>query len=253
MKKVIAFILLLVMLYAVASAEGTLPDMTDISAGDIVTFGSYEQDNNPDNGPEPIEWIVLDVQDGKALLLSQYGLDAKPYNIEFIDVTWETCTLRAWLNSDFKDAAFDRTEQRALLLTDVDNSDSQGFDWTILDGVTEKTTGGNNTQDYIFLLSYAEANKYLGVQSYEEEGADQNLKSRVAPTVYAIANGAFTWDDYLTADGKPAGWWWLRSPGDYPYSATDVFRDGSLNCGDVDHGSDVVRPAFWINLESDIF
>ena len=48
--------------------------------GSIVTFGQYEQDNNTGNGPEEIEWIVLDVQDGKSLLLSRYGLDAKPYN-----------------------------------------------------------------------------------------------------------------------------------------------------------------------------
>lgn len=30
--------------------------------GSIVTFGRYEQDGNPDNGQEKIEWIVLDVQ-----------------------------------------------------------------------------------------------------------------------------------------------------------------------------------------------
>ena len=33
------------------------------SAGDIITFGSYEQDNDTSNGAEPIEWRVLDVQE----------------------------------------------------------------------------------------------------------------------------------------------------------------------------------------------
>ena len=33
--------------------------------GSIVTFGRYEQDGNEENGPEPIEWTVLDV-DGNA-------------------------------------------------------------------------------------------------------------------------------------------------------------------------------------------
>ena len=50
------------------------------TVGNIVAFGRYEQDNDLTNGPEPIEWIVLDVVDGektKALLLSKYGLDAK--------------------------------------------------------------------------------------------------------------------------------------------------------------------------------
>ena len=51
-----------------------------VRIGDIVTFGRYEQDNNLDNGPEEIDWIVLDIQGDKALLLSKYGLDAKQYN-----------------------------------------------------------------------------------------------------------------------------------------------------------------------------
>ena len=72
MKKLIIAILILFMLYAVAAAEELTRNTTDISVGDIITFGHYEQDNNLDNGAEPIEWIVLDVQDGKALLLSKY-------------------------------------------------------------------------------------------------------------------------------------------------------------------------------------
>ena len=36
----------------------------------VVTFGHYEQDNDPDNGPEPIEWIVLTQFGNHTLLLS---------------------------------------------------------------------------------------------------------------------------------------------------------------------------------------
>ena len=63
-------------------------------------------------------------------------------------------------------------------------------------------------------------------------------------------------DSYQTADGKPAGWWWLRSPGNYLYpgSAAGVDYDGSIYSDVVCHvDSTVVRPAFWLNLESDIF
>ena len=127
--------------------------------GDIITFGHYEQDNNLDNGPEPIEWIILDYDEAthRALLLSRYGLEAKPYNTEEVGTTWEKCTLRSWLNDEFLNAAFSTEEQSAILVTDVDNSDGQCYNgWG--------TSGGNNTQDRIFLLSYAEANKYLGVE-----------------------------------------------------------------------------------------
>lgn len=219
------------------------------ATGDAITFGSYEQDNNPDNGPEPIEWIVLDVRDGKALLLSKYGLDAKPYNREFDYVTWETCTLRTWLNKDFLKAAFSKTEQQAILLTDVDNSDSQGFDWsTIRNG--NYATGGNNTQDKIFLLSYAEANRYLGVQYRKIGDDDPYLKSRAASTAYAKARGANHSDSRETADGEPAVWWWLRSPAATAYCAANVLDDGCLYSFDVRIEDGVVRPALWIDLNS---
>lgn len=44
--------------------------------GDTVMFGQYEQDGNLDNGSEPIAWQVLDVQGGKALLMSRYARTA---------------------------------------------------------------------------------------------------------------------------------------------------------------------------------
>lgn len=51
--------------------------------GSIVTFGQYEQDNDPENGPEPIEWFVVNLDKGnhRVLLLSRYVLDAYPYNL----------------------------------------------------------------------------------------------------------------------------------------------------------------------------
>ena len=49
--------------------------------GDRVWLGSYEQDNNFFNGTEPIEWTVIQVQDGTALLLSRYVLDEKKYDV----------------------------------------------------------------------------------------------------------------------------------------------------------------------------
>lgn len=213
-----------------------------VSVGDIVTFGTYPQ-TAEGNDQTPIEWIVLDYDETnhRALLLSRYGLDAKPYNTEFTVITWETCTLRSWLNSEFLNNAFSKEEQSAILLTEVDNSSGQGYsEWN--------TYGGNNTQDRVFLLSYAEANKYLGVTNMNNTG------SRVAPTAYAMRNGAWTSDSYKTADGAVAGWWWLRSPGNNQYCAASVRLDGSLSRNSrVDYDKGVVRPAFWLNLESGIF
>ncbi len=211
------------------------------SVGNYVTFGTYPQTKSG-NDETPIEWLVLDRQGNKVLLLSRYGLDAKPYNTSYTNITWEKCTLRTWLNKDFMNRAFTAEEQAAILTTNVDNSKSQGYSkWS--------TSGGNDTQDKIFLLSYAEANKYLGV-TYSN---DNNTKSRVSPTAYAKAQGAGTSSSYKTADGEPAGWWWLRSPGYRQYYAAYVSTVGSLSHPYVNSDDGSVRPAFWLNLESGIF
>lgn len=55
--------------------------------GNIVTFGHYPQTSDG-NDSTPIEWLVLDVQDGKSLLISRYALDSQLYNSEFVDMTW---------------------------------------------------------------------------------------------------------------------------------------------------------------------
>ena len=97
-----------------------------VAVGDIITFGTYPQ-TSEGTDQTPIEWIVLDVQDEKALLLSRYGLDAKPYNKEYTDITWEKCSLRTWLNDEFMKSAFTPKERSAILLTAVNNSASQGY------------------------------------------------------------------------------------------------------------------------------
>ena len=177
---------------------------------------------------------MLDVQDGKCLLLSKYGLDAKPYNTPYVSVTWENCTLRNWLNSDFLKVAFSAQEQSSILTTEVDNSNSQGY---------SRTNGGNNTQDQVFLLSYHEAFDLY----FKNDDA-----RKCAPTQYAKAKGAYL-SDYYEVDGRGTGWWWLRSPGKDRDHAARVSSGGARGNYYVSSSDVSVRPALWINLESNIF
>lgn len=211
------------------------------AVGNYVTFGTYPQ-TKAGNDATPIEWLVLARDGNKALLISRYGLDAQPYNIVYTDVTWENCTLRTWLNWTFYNKAFSSAEQSAILTTNVDNSKKQCYSGY-------STDGGNNTQDKVFLLSYAEANKYFGV-TYDNSS---NTKSRVAPTAYAIAHGGWTSSSNKTADSTYAGRWWLRSPGRRQSNAASVFADGSLLDLSVGSGSASVRPALWVNIEMNVF
>ena len=193
-----------------------------ISIGDYVTFGTYEQDNNRSNGKEPIEWLVLDKKDNRLLVISKYGLDCQPYNTREKKITWETCSLRNWLNDSFFYAAFDEKEQPMISTVTVENSDNP----------SHGTKGGNDTQDKIFLLSIAEAYRYFA----------SDHERQCKRTDYALACGVTNYDDGNT-------WWWLRSSGQRSTMAAGVFPDGSITAiGDyVACGTDSVRPAMWIS------
>lgn len=211
------------------------------AVGNYVTFGTYPQ-TKAGNDATPIEWLVLAQDGNKALLISRYGLDAQPYNKDNTSVTWETCTLRTWLNGTFYNKAFSSAEQAAILTTNVDNSKNQCYSgWS--------TSSGNNTQDKVFLLSNAEANKYFAVTCDNSD----NTKSRVAPTAYAIAQRVYTNSSNETADGTAAGCWWLRSLGSVRSVAANVTPDGSLAYSYVNNDSGSVRPALWVNIDAGIF
>ena len=211
----------------------------EYSVGNYVTFGCYPQ-TREGNDSTPIEWLVLDRGEHKALLISRYALDAKPYNIDEKNITWEKSTLRAWLNDTFINKAFTEQEQTGILLTNVDNSISQGY-WA--------TSNENHTQDRIFLLSYAEASKLMDLP-YSDRG---NSEYQGVPTAYALLAGASTTKDSKTADGTSVGSWWLRSPGRNQSIAMYVDYDGSFSSRSVSNSSICVRPALWIDLEANIF
>ena len=214
----------------------------NIKVGDTYTFGAYEQDNSTSNGKEAIEWTVLDKDGMSLLLISKQALDCQQYNTSYTDVTWESCSLRKWMNGTFLNKAFNAEEQAQIQNTTVSADKNPEYN----------TNPGNATTDKVFLLSINEVEKYFN--------SDEARKC--APTAYAKAQGAYTSDSYKTASGAATCWWWLRSPGLSQYSAASVRYDGSVNyrgydVGSVNYGgdyvdgdSDAVRPALWINLDS---
>lgn len=127
------------------ACSGILFNDQCVNKGDTVTFGKYPQATST---AEDIEWIVLDVDsaNSRMLLLSRYVLDAKSYHTENVFVTWEKCSLRTWLNNDFLNAAFGNSEQAKILLSHLNNPGNPYF----------YTTGGNATDDKVFLLTIAD-------------------------------------------------------------------------------------------------
>ncbi len=203
--------------------------------GSRVYFGHYEQGSQGANGPEPILWRVLEVAEDSILLLSEYGLVCKNYNDTYENVTWETSTLRAWLNGEFLDTAFTNKERYVIQDTLVKNEVNKNYN----------TSGGNDTVDQVFLLSYEEAqNNAYGFQS----GVSNKSKSRqMRVTEAALVEGYANKENGNTC-------WWLRSSGITNQYAAYVFSVGSITDSYyAGRRNDAVRPVIRIKSSDVVF
>jgi hypothetical protein len=203
----------------------TITTIVKPSIGSIIKFGKYD-------------WKVLDVQWNKALIISkEINHINMPYNEKKEYCTWETCTLRKWLNNDFL-ATFRPQEQSRICLSTIANEDNQWY----------KTKGGNNTQDRIFLLSISEVVKYFG------DSEDYQKKCQKYYGGVLSKNGYYIDDRYnkkrICNYKGNATWWWLRSPGDYSKSVAYVRSNGSIfvRGGFVNRSGNSIRPALWLSL-----
>jgi len=199
-------------------------DLDELTVGETFYFGNFEQDNNKSNGAESIEWMILAKEDSRIFAISKYALDCQPYHDADEDVTWETCSLRAWLNDDFYNEAFNSVEQ-PMIMTSTSTADKNP--------VEPEPNPGNATEDKVFLLSINEAETYMTQE-----------QRTCTPTAYAESRGAHTLKNHC--------WWWLRTPGYAQQYAAYVYSEGSLSYrGHIGvEDCDTIRPAMWIDLAS---
>jgi hypothetical protein len=192
--------------------------------GSIIKFGVYD-------------WRVLDVQGDRALLISKEVTHEMRYNETQIDVTWETCTLRKWLNEDFI-RTFSRQEQSQIALTTNLNKNNRCYG----------TLGGNQTQDRIFLLSISEVIQYFGGSSDLEM---KTMNGWIDILISFVITDEFSSARIAEYNGSRFGWW-LRSPGEKSDYAARVFNNGVLHIkGGLVHSPNKyfgVRPALWLKL-----
>ena len=107
-------VVVLVAVFVVVPAFNKNP-FKGAQVGDIVEFGSYEQDGNASNGKEPIEWRVLAVEGNRAYVVSQKALDARAFNADEDDGNdWNSSDLKKWLENDFASQAFTGDEMKEI-------------------------------------------------------------------------------------------------------------------------------------------
>ena len=208
-----------------AKLLGQMASIQDVNVGDEISFGTYEQDNQTENGAEAIEWLVIDKKGDKALLITKHAIACRKYHATYVDTTWSTASTRAWLNSEFMDEAFLDAQKKMIVETTLKNPDNP----------ESKTDGGPDTTDKVFLLSVDEANHYF--KTSEEK--------MCKPTAFAIARGSY-------ADEKSGNCiWWLRTPGANSLGSSFVSIEGDINMGGylIDYRDCSVRPAMWVKLK----
>ena len=189
--------------------------------GEIMRLGKYD-------------WRVLDIQNGKMLILCEKVIGKRAYHSKYRDIrwdgdiTWAKCDLRTYLNGAFYDSLGQDKARIAKTRITTNNNPWYG------------TKGGKTTSDRIFLLSIEEVVYYFG-----DSG---QLKSQPEDVNYIS-------DQYNSAriasdKSGTASWWWLRSPGYYGNVAAGVDTGGGLSlCGNIVIYDGVgVRPALWLNL-----
>lgn len=227
-----------------------------ITTWDCLYFGSYWQNDTNNDGrvdesddKQPIKWRVLSVDGDDVFLLADRNLCRNVYNSPYTSedgttVTWETSTMRSWLNGygeeanicgqdytedNFLKAAFSASEQAAIKDTLVVNN--------------YKTTAypdcGNDTTDKIYILSAPE----IMQASYGFVSTWNKSQMREAKNTAYIDSG------------ENKGDWWLRTLGVvssvgvkacYIDAEGRLWRsDGAANVGDLGYA---VRPALHLNL-----
>ena len=236
---------------------------------DTVKFGKYEQDGDIDNGKEDIDWVVLAREDDKALLMSKYILSLNKYNEDKEDITYEESTIRGFLNNDFYDEAFSENEMNIILETKVLNKDNNNIYQKSSSGDKKMdTVGGEDTEDYVFILSFDEAKKYLGNMSavYMNAGKltesekkyyknDTNLCNTTitkAVNESNIHNTGKSYKNYppmkITSTKYQQTDWWLRDVGRYQNYACYV-SEGINDKGATVTSLKGVRPCIWVKIK----
>ncbi len=222
--------------------EKSSSEIKDFFSDKYICFGAYPQNGNKD---QPIDWIVIDVDDDKQLyLLSRNVLEVLQYDSRGpSNATWKDSELRAFLNESFYDKAFNDTEKALIADSEVINDTNE-----------HGIPGGENTIDKVFIPSVDELLSYVPFYEWDEE-------TSTGETYFLMTyktDHAVNYKDPKTgkkAERSPLEWeiWWLRLPKDDPSEISIVSMGPKCRVGNMTSSAtrfQGVRPAIKIQRSS---
>ena len=187
-------------------------DIGEANTGDIIAFGNNESG-------EQISWRVLDKQDDKILVISEYILFEKPFYTEFYhDLNWSNSSLNTWLNSEFLTNSFSEEEQSRIL-----ESEHVFYSFSFDDT-------GKTTSQKIYLLNKDEVEQYF---SSNEDRIAFKINDKSIPDYWHLSDG------------------WIVDKSPYHYIVLSyINHQGELTDYPLDPNQNAnVRPAMWISIE----
>jgi hypothetical protein len=87
-------------------------------------------------------WRVIGIEGKQVTVLSEYIVDRQPYHDRQVVITWEKCSLRAWLNGEFF-GQLPQDARKRMLCKERNNPPNKRYG----------TPGGLPTSDLVYLLS----------------------------------------------------------------------------------------------------
>ena len=214
----------------------TTSALEDLKAGDKFTFGKWEQDGNMSNGAEPVTWIVIRQDVGKALVLSekileymcmQNGTEENKYP----RALYKDSDLRTFLNGEFYNNAFSGSE-KAMIGTSKIVTKYKDEHYNTLTYETE---------DKVFPLSRDEAARYVCGVGTIVHGIPTAYVDGEHPYSSSSISGVSGVDKVMT--------WWLRDMSGEPSKEAAVIYASETQkyTNDLEVYKEAgVRPAMWI-------
>ena len=233
---ILTFVVVSVLFFLPHKEKRTFDDVvTDYNTRfDVLEFGKYEQDNDTSTENEPIEWLVLEEQSDKVLLISKDTIVTISYNNKSSNITWDSSILRLYLNNIFYNYYLNDEEKSMILPTKLTNNTINAFGYS----------NGLDTIDNIFILSLDEYKKYFRTDEERISAGTEYGKSiglQISSTLpiadVPIKNGTF---------------YWARNVGYHQSDAACINWDGKINIYGYDCKSDGmgVRPCMWMKKEA---
>ena len=105
-------IAIVVLMFMMASCGGS-----DSQPGSVNPHASAQVADTIQLGE--IDWLVISVQNNRALVLSKYVLETRAYHIYGGEVTWEHSSLRTFLNGSFFGTTFSEQDNSVATLGGV--------------------------------------------------------------------------------------------------------------------------------------